>query len=111
MDNGTIIYGGGHDRVSRSIEPTLLADAAPDSSLLRQEIFGPLLPIMISQDIKSIMIDRLNSAKNHYRLEERDKPIIHLLIMGTYYTAQFCKASSIRTLGEKKNSYTLKRVR
>lgn len=35
----------------------------------------------------------------------------HLLIMGTYYTAQFCMASSIRTLGEKKNSYTLKRVR
>jgi len=35
----------------------------------------------------------------------------HLLIMGTYYAAQFCMASSIRTLGQRKNSYTMKRVR
>ena len=35
----------------------------------------------------------------------------HLLIMATYYGAQFCMASSIRTISQKKNSYTLKRVR
>ncbi|MGI2297211.1 aldehyde dehydrogenase [Paenibacillus sp. GXUN7292] len=65
MDNGTIIYGGEHDHASSSIEPTLLADPAPDSSLMQQEIFGPLLPIMTYQDIKSIMID----------IKQREKPL------------------------------------
>ncbi len=32
----------------------------------------------------------------------------HLLIMGTYYTAQFCIAASLRSLGQRKNSYTMR---
>lgn len=45
LDNGTILYGGKTDERLLYIEPTILTDVDPDSSLMREEIFGPLLPV------------------------------------------------------------------
>ena len=46
LDAGSIVYGGGHDRDDLFIEPTILADVSVDSPLMREEIFGPLLPVL-----------------------------------------------------------------
>jgi aldehyde dehydrogenase (NAD+) len=40
-----IVYGGRHDRSKLWIEPTLVENAALDSPLMTEEIFGPVLPI------------------------------------------------------------------
>jgi len=45
LDNGTILYGGKTDERLLYIEPTILANVDPDSPLMREEIFGPLLPV------------------------------------------------------------------
>ncbi|MCX6537870.1 MAG: aldehyde dehydrogenase family protein [Acidobacteria bacterium] len=46
-----VAYGGALSRDDLFIGPTLLADVAPDSRILEEEIFGPLLPIVTFTDI------------------------------------------------------------
>lgn len=45
LSEGTILHGGGHDRATRYIAPTILSDVSPDAPLMQEEIFGPLLPV------------------------------------------------------------------
>ena len=42
----TVIYGGESDLKSRFIAPTLIDEPAPDSPVMQEEIFGPILPII-----------------------------------------------------------------
>jgi len=46
LDLGTVVHGGRHDRADLYIEPTVLTEVALDSPLMREEIFGPLLPVI-----------------------------------------------------------------
>jgi aldehyde dehydrogenase (NAD+) len=43
---GTIVCGGRTDADGITIEPTVIADPDPDSPLMQEEIFGPLLPVI-----------------------------------------------------------------
>jgi aldehyde dehydrogenase (NAD+) len=43
---GTVVTGGGSDRSTLSIEPTVVVDPGPDDSVMADEIFGPILPII-----------------------------------------------------------------
>ena len=43
---GTVVTGGGSDRATLSIEPTVVVDPGPDDSVMADEIFGPILPII-----------------------------------------------------------------
>lgn len=43
---GTIVAGGGVDRQNLRIEPTVILDPAPTDSVMADEIFGPVLPIL-----------------------------------------------------------------
>ncbi|MEU3059472.1 aldehyde dehydrogenase family protein [Streptomyces subrutilus] len=46
LDSGRTVTGGDHDRASRYIAPTVLAEVSPDSPVMAEEIFGPLLPLV-----------------------------------------------------------------
>jgi aldehyde dehydrogenase (NAD+) len=46
LAQGTIAAGGQFDDQDRYIAPTVITDAPHDSDLLRDEIFGPILPIV-----------------------------------------------------------------
>jgi aldehyde dehydrogenase (NAD+) len=43
---GTIEIGGGFDRSSLTIEPTVILDPSPDDDVMADEIFGPILPVI-----------------------------------------------------------------
>lgn len=43
---GTVALGGGTDAASHAIEPTVLVDPSPDSAVMADEIFGPILPVL-----------------------------------------------------------------
>ena len=46
LNNGTILHGGDYDVNRLYIAPTLLGDVVVDSAIMREEIFGPILPII-----------------------------------------------------------------
>jgi aldehyde dehydrogenase (NAD+) len=43
---GHVVTGGGFDRDTMGIEPTVVVDPDPDEPLMREEIFGPVLPVV-----------------------------------------------------------------
>ncbi|CAB4932663.1 unannotated protein [freshwater metagenome] len=60
MEGGTPVIGGETDAATRYIAPTVLLDVDPNSQIMKEEIFGPLLPII---DIASTdeAIDHINA--------------------------------------------------
>ncbi|MBW0019044.1 MAG: aldehyde dehydrogenase family protein [Mycobacterium sp.] len=48
---GTVTAGGGRDASSMRIEPTVVLDPDPDGPLMKNEIFGPVLPVLTVQSL------------------------------------------------------------
>ncbi|XP_057974020.1 aldehyde dehydrogenase family 3 member H1-like isoform X2 [Malania oleifera] len=44
--SGKVVYGGQRDKIQLKIAPTVLLDVPEDSMIMKEEIFGPLLPIL-----------------------------------------------------------------
>lgn len=59
------IIGGRADEFSRKIEPTVLPEADFEDEIMKEEIFGPLLPIIEYDDIKKLV----------RTIKEREKPL------------------------------------
>ncbi len=65
LQGQTVVTGGGSDRAERYIEPTILRDVDPESPVMQEEIFGPILPV--------IPYDSLDEAIAF--VNGRDKPL------------------------------------
>jgi aldehyde dehydrogenase (NAD+) len=52
LQQGNIRHGGITNKTDKYISPTLIDDIAPDCSIMQEEIFGPLLPIMTFDSIQ-----------------------------------------------------------
>ena len=46
IDAARVVTGGGSDRSTLRIEPTVVVDPAADDPVMSDEIFGPILPIL-----------------------------------------------------------------
>ena len=62
---GTVVSGGRKEVGSRYLEPTILADVLPTSSVMTEEIFGPVLPVVSVPDADAAIAF----------INERDKPL------------------------------------
>ncbi|MER6491689.1 MULTISPECIES: aldehyde dehydrogenase family protein [Streptomyces] len=65
LDSGRTVVGGQRDRTAKYIAPTVLADVDPEAPVMREEIFGPILPI--------VTVDGLDAAIDF--INDRDKPL------------------------------------
>lgn len=65
LDGQTIVHGGNSDAETRYIEPTMVLDPKLDSSVMQEEIFGPILPI--------IPVENIDAAINF--VNQRAKPL------------------------------------
>ncbi|MEU5095561.1 aldehyde dehydrogenase family protein [Streptomyces sp. NPDC020996] len=65
LGSGRVVVGGDSDRAQKFIAPTVLADVDPDAPVMREEIFGPILPIVTVSGLDEA-IDFVN---------DRDKPL------------------------------------
>lgn len=65
LPDGEIVVGGGHDAEHRFIEPTVLTGVSRESRIMRDEIFGPILPL--------VEVDDLDDALSF--VNGRDKPL------------------------------------
>ena len=61
--DGKIIHGGKTDKTKLYIEPTLITDVSVDNAIMRDEIFGPILPI-ISFDTMDEALSIIAKNKN-----------------------------------------------
>jgi aldehyde dehydrogenase (NAD+) len=46
LGSGHAVVGGQHDEADRYLAPTILRDVSPDSPVMADEIFGPILPVL-----------------------------------------------------------------
>lgn len=60
MNRGNIICGGEKDLGKRYIAPTIIDGVTKDDPVMREEIFGPLLPVMEFKEIREV-VDFINS--------------------------------------------------
>ncbi|MEV0641560.1 aldehyde dehydrogenase family protein [Streptomyces sp. NPDC050619] len=65
LDSGRVVAGGSGDRTTKYLAPTVLADVDPASPVMREEIFGPILPI--------VTVPGLDEAIDF--IADRDKPL------------------------------------
>lgn len=65
LDDGTIYYGGTYDKTTRFFHPTILTDLQPDASVMQEEIFGPIFPVMTFKHIEEAI----------RFVNEREKPL------------------------------------
>ena len=50
LKDGRIVFGGKTNAKERYIEPTLLDDVSPETSVMQEEIFGPVLPMITFEE-------------------------------------------------------------
>ncbi len=60
LASGTVYHGGQHDRADRFIAPTVLVNVSPDSPVMQDEIFGPILPVLEVDNVEQV-IDFVNA--------------------------------------------------
>lgn len=73
---GKIIFGGYHDRSKLFIAPTLIESIATDQPLMKEEIFGPLLPVFTYHTMEeALAIIRLQPDPLAFYLFTRDKQL------------------------------------
>ncbi|MEU1457576.1 aldehyde dehydrogenase family protein [Streptomyces avermitilis] len=78
LDSGRVVTGGGSDRTAKYIAPTVLADVDPESPVMQEEIFGPILPIVTVPGLDEA-IDFIN---------DRDKPLALYVFTGSGTTRE-----------------------
>src|SRR5215467_4263538 len=60
LTSGTIYHGGQYDKADLFIAPTVLVNVLPDSPVMQEEIFGPILPILEVSKVEEV-IDFVNA--------------------------------------------------
>ncbi|MBN9379312.1 MAG: aldehyde dehydrogenase [Chitinophagaceae bacterium] len=55
LSQGRIIAGGNYDRQQLFIAPTLIEDVPPESPLMQEEIFGPILPVFVYRNMEEAL--------------------------------------------------------
>lgn len=65
INEGTVYYGGHYDIEKQYIEPTILVDVDPEANVMKDEIFGPVLPVFSYECINDIIKD----------LQKKEKPL------------------------------------
>lgn len=73
---GRVVTGGTVDHQERWIEPTVVVDPDPDSALMREEIFGPILPVITVESV----------VEATAFINRRDKPLALYLFTGSRAT-------------------------
>jgi aldehyde dehydrogenase (NAD+) len=65
IDPKKIYLGGAYDIEKRFIEPTIMNNVSWDDKVMQEEIFGPVLPILIFEELDDIIT----------KIKERSKPL------------------------------------
>jgi aldehyde dehydrogenase (NAD+) len=76
LSQGSIVHGGRNEKRTLFIEPTLLDNVSIDSPVMKDEIFGPVLPIIgynTVEEAKAIIAQNPNPLAFYVFTSSRDK--------------------------------------
>lgn len=74
LDSGKIYFGGEYDKEMRWIAPTIITDVVTDSTIMKEEIFGPILPVIIYENKEdAVKIIQQNPAPLSFYLFTNNK--------------------------------------
>ncbi|MBP3965088.1 aldehyde dehydrogenase family protein [Paenibacillus sp. DLE-14] len=59
MEQGKVRQGGAYDADELFISPTVITDIQPGSSILREEIFGPILPVIPYSNLEALLDQKM----------------------------------------------------
>ena len=65
LEDGNVYYGGNYDEETLYFEPTILTDVKEEASVLNEEIFGPIFPVITFDDLDEVI----------KYVNKRDKPL------------------------------------
>jgi len=81
LTQGKIVHGGRFNAESLYIEPTILEDVSPDSPIMKEEIFGPVLPVLTFKSMlqaKEIILNNPNPLAFYVYTESRAREKVWL---------------------------------
>ncbi len=80
----TLAAGGAMEEETRFIAPTVLTRTAPEMGVEREEIFGPVLPVIAYDDLSEVL-DRIGAGEKPLALYvfERDRALIERITRET----------------------------
>lgn len=55
LADGRVVCGGRTHAETRQIEPTVLTDVDPSAGIMREEVFGPILPVLAVDDLEAAL--------------------------------------------------------
>lgn len=81
QEQAHILFGGHTDREDLYIEPTVLEDIVWGSPIMEDEIFGPIMPILVYDDLRQVIHQIRQKPKPlaAYFFSETDKAIQYFL--------------------------------
>ena len=85
LNDGKIYYGGNIDEDNLYMEPTLIIKPDLNSPLMSDEIFGPILPILVYEDLDNVIkfINHREKPSALYYFSESKKKIKYVLTSTT----------------------------
>lgn len=84
LRQGHIVIGGQHNREELYIAPTVLTGTSPESPVMQDEIFGPILPVLSFQSLEQVVIElRRRPSPLALYLFTRDRAIQQRLLSET----------------------------
>jgi aldehyde dehydrogenase (NAD+) len=76
LEEGHIVAGGQVNREERYIAPTILDEASRESKIMKEEIFGPILPVLEYERLEDVISDLRGQEKPlalYFFSKRRDK--------------------------------------
>ncbi len=72
LDPSKVIYGGGYNLETRIFEPTILDNVSFDDAVMKEEIFGPILPVLTFNSLDEVI----------FKIKEGEKPLSCYIFTG-----------------------------
>ena len=63
IDKEKVVTGGKYDKDTLQIEPTVMDNVTFDDKIMQEEIFGPVLPVIVYDDLQEV-VGRVNSREH-----------------------------------------------
>ncbi len=77
LDKETLVYGGNYDAKEKYIQPSILTPKSWNDKVMKEEIFGPILPVLTFENLEELIAD-INTkpkplAAYYYGAKKRDQ--------------------------------------